>query len=152
LESTLDALSKFSPGSLLEDPRKVDSPIYLVILGVFVLVFALGLVLAIGARRLSRGNRLHGQLLARYGAWGGWLGGVGMLVIGLRYTNVPLFSKRLWTILNVFAVFAVALHLVWYRIRRYPAEIAAYREDERRRRFLPSRTNRPPRRPQARRR
>lgn len=148
----LEALAKISPGALLEDPRRVDSPIYLVFLGVFVLVFVLGLVMAIGAQRLGQGNRLHQQLLGRYGAWGGWLGGVGMIVIGLRYTNVPLFSKRLWTALNVLAVLAVATHVVWYRIRRYPAEIAAYQEEERRRRFLRARTNRPTRRAPSRRR
>ena len=152
MESILEVLSRFSPGSLLEDPRRVESPIYLVFLGIFVLALAAGLVLSIGAGRLSRENRLHRQLLGRYGAWAAWIGGVGILVIGLRYLNVPLFSKRLWTGLNLLAMLAVATHVVWYRIRRYPGEIAAYQEEERRRRLVTARTNRPPRRAQSRRR
>lgn len=150
-ESVLDAVARLSPESLLEDPRRVQSPVYLVLLGVFAAVLLLGLTLAIGSRRLSGGNRLHQRVMQRYGAWAAWLGGFGLVAIGLRYAAVPLLSKRLWSVLDVLAIMGVAAHFVWYRIRGYPREIAEYREEQRRRRFLAlRRPSRPVRRPQRR--
>ena len=138
MEELLAPLAELAPGRLLEDPRTVDSPIYLVLLGVFVVTFLLGLIISLNPPRLSRGNRLHRRILERYGTLAGWLGMVGIIIIGLRYTNVPLFSKRLWTVLDLLAVVAVGVHFIRYRLRVYPGEIAAYREQERRRRFIPT--------------
>ena len=138
MEGLLDLLGQLSPGLLLDDPRSAPGPVYPVLLGVFVVAFIVGLVLTIGSNRLSRGNRLQRRLIGRYGTWAAWLAGAGIVIIGLRYTNVALLSKRLWAALDILAMLAVAAHFVWYRVRRYPAEIAAYREEERKRRFLPS--------------
>lgn len=148
----LAPLSPISPSSLLEEPRKVESPVYLVLLGIFLAAFVMGILLVAEAGRLSRGNRLHQRLIGRYGAWAAWLGGVGMIAIGLRYTQAPMFSKRLWTFLTALAMLAVAMHFAWYRIARYPAALTAYREEERKRRFLPARRPiRPARQPRRRR-
>jgi hypothetical protein len=136
LDPFSQALAEFAPNRLLDDPRSVDSGIYLFILGFFALVFLVGLVLALLPDRLARGNRLHRSLYARYGAWMAWLGGTGLFVIGLRYVNVPLFSKRLWTIVNLIAILAVLVHFIWYRIRRYPDELADYEDEQRRRRHI----------------
>jgi amino acid permease len=136
LDPITEALTEFAPTRLLDDPRSVDSSIYLVIMGFFALVFLVGLVFALMPDRLSRGNRLHRQLFARYGAWAAWLGGAGPFVIGLRYVNVPLFSKRLWTLVNLIAVLAVLVHFLWYRITRYPDDLADYEEEQRRRRHI----------------
>lgn len=138
MEELLEPLAEFAPGRLLEDPRTVDSPIYLVLLGIFVVTFLLGLIISLNPARLARGNRLHRRILERYGTLAGWLGLIGMIVVGLRYTNVPLFSKRLWTVLDLLAVVALCVHFFRYRLRVYPAEIAAYRDEERRRRFIPT--------------
>lgn len=115
---------------------------YLVALAIFALIFLFGAVVSIGANGFSRGSRLRRALLARYGAWAGWLGGAGMLAIALRYTNVPLFSKRLWTFLVGLSLLTLALHFVWYRLFRYPPDLAEERELGRRRRFLPHRSRR----------
>jgi hypothetical protein len=131
-----DPLAGFAPGRLLEDPRTVESPIYLVLLSIFVVAFIAGLIMSLNPERLAGRNRIHRRLLQHYGALIGWIGLIGMIVIGLRYLNVPLFSKPLWTFLNFLALLAVIAHFVRYRLRFYPAEMAAYREEERRRRFV----------------
>jgi hypothetical protein len=77
-------------------------------------------------------------MLELYGQWAAWLGIAGVIIVGLRYANTTLLSKRLWTVLDLLAIGAVAGHLIWYRIRRYPADIAAFREEERKRRYLPT--------------
>jgi hypothetical protein len=141
VESFFDALSEFltqlSPRFILEDPQRVRSPLYLVFLGMFVVSMIAGIVLVVGSRRLSRGNRLHHRIMQRYGTWLGWLGGIGIIVIAVRYADVQLFSKRLWTVLDLFALLAVGIHFILYRVKQYPADLAAYREEERRRRYLP---------------
>lgn len=136
MDIVLEPLGEFAPNRLLDDPRSVDSAIYLVILGFFALVFLVGLVFSLMPDRLARGNRLHRQLFARYGAWAAWLGGAGPFVIALRYVNVPLFSKRIWTVVNLIAILAVVAHFIWYRFARYPDEIADYEEEQRRRRHI----------------
>ena len=141
MDSFFDALgglfSRISPGWLLEDPQKARSAGYLVVVGIFVIALIAGIVMSVGARRLSKGNRLHRRLLQRYGGWLGWLGGVGLLIVALRYADVQLLSKRLWTALDLLALIAVGVYFVVYRVRRYPQELADYREEERKRRFLP---------------
>ncbi len=132
-------LSKLSPGYLFQDPRTgVQSPFYLVALAIFVLVFLGGLIALIFRERISQGNRLHLRIIERYATWAASLGASGILVIVLRYANVPLFSKRIWTVLNVLAVLALFAHFIWYKVKFYPEQIAAYLEEERKRRFLPT--------------
>jgi hypothetical protein len=102
------------------------------------LLFVVGVIAATQATRLSRGNRIHRRMLDLYGQWAAWLGLAGVVIVACRYSNAPLLSKRIWTVIDVVAILAVAGHLIWYRIRRYPAEMAEYREEERRRRYLPN--------------
>ena len=116
----------------------MESNVYLFMLGIFAVAFVVGLVFSIGAERLSRGNLVHRGIFYRYGAWAAWLGGVGMTIIGLRYLNIPAFSKRAWSVIDMIALFGVGLHLIWYSFKQYPSEMADYREEERRRRFLPT--------------
>ncbi len=139
MDEFADLLEKLAPGYLLQDPRTgVGSPVYLVALGIFVVVFLGGLVALLFRERFSQGNRLHLRIIERYATWASSLGGCGIVVILLRYANVPLFSKRIWTVLNLLAVLALLAHFVWYRVKVYPAQLAAYREEERKRRFLPT--------------
>jgi len=136
-----------SPGSLLAEARGGEGPaFYILFLTLFSIVFVAGLVAVFGAGRLSKDNRLHRRLLARYGSWGIWLGLVGLMAVGLRFATVPLFSKRLWSVLDALAIVAVAAHYFWYRRREYAGELSTYVEQERRRRFQPPRRGRTGRR------
>jgi hypothetical protein len=147
MEDVRDMLGPFWPGRLFEEPRAPDSPLYWVVLAIFVAVFIAGLVMWVGARRWSQGNRIHHRIFDLYGQWAAGLGGAGMIIVLLRYAHVPLFSKRLWTFLNLVAILLVAAHYARYRMREYPTELATYLEEERKRRFFPTpRRARPSRR------
>ena len=138
LEALLQLLGHLTPGELLADPRSTPSNAYLVLAGFFALLIAGGTVASRWAERWSRGNRIHRRLFDLYGQWAAWLGLAGLIAVGLRYTNVSLLSKRIWTVLDFAAIVGVAIHLLLYRLRKYPKEIAEYREVERKRRYLPS--------------
>lgn len=139
MESVIEFLAKLSPAFLFEDPRTVQSPAYLGFLGIFIIAFVAGLDTVLFSERLSRGNRLARQVLDRYGRWLAWVGALGILAVGLRYTNVVLFSKRIWTILDFLILLGVLGHLIWYLRLHYPAELAAHQDAERRRKFAPGR-------------
>ena len=142
-----DLLGWLSPGSLLEDPRTREGPAYYAVFGtIFGLSTMGGVVGAIGANRFSRGHRVHRRLIARYAAWAIWLGVLGLIAVGLRATSVLVLSKRLWTMLEVWLMIAVAVHFVWYMRRGYAADLAGYAEQERRRRLAPPRRGRSKRR------
>ena len=136
MDDITQAIAEFAPNRLLEDPHTVDSGIYLFILGFLVLVLLIGLAFSLMPDRFARGNRLHRRLFATYGGWAAWFAGAGLLVIGLRYVNVPLFSKRIWTLLDLAAILAVGAYALWYRIARYPDDRADYLEELRRRRYI----------------
>jgi len=133
-----DLMGRMSPGFLLEDPRRVQSSLYVFFLIIFVAALIAGVVMSVWSRKLSHDNRLHRRLIVRYGNWLGWIGGLGILIIGLRYADVQLFSKRIWTVLDLFALVAVGIHFALYWFKEYPQQRADYIEEERRRRFLPA--------------
>lgn len=139
MEALIEFLAKLSPSFLFEDPRPVQSPLYLAFLGAFIVALVAGLDTVLFSERLSRGNRLARQILDRYGRWLAWVGALGILAVGLRYANVVLFSKRLWTTLDFLLLLGVLGHLIWYLRLHYPAESAAYQDAERRRKFAPGR-------------
>jgi len=137
VDELLQLLGHLTPGELLVDPRSTPSAVYLGLLAFFLIVGVGGTLASVLSSRLARGNRIHQRLLDVYGQWAAWLGFAGVVIVGLRYANVSLLSKRIWTILDLLAIAAVAIHFIVYWVRKYPAEIAAYRDEERKRRYLP---------------
>jgi hypothetical protein len=134
----LDQLYKLSPGYLFSDPRGVHSPLYVPAAILFAIVFLGGVFALLYRERLSAGNRLHRGIIERYATWAASLGAWGLITVLIRYASVPVFSKRAWTVLAVLSVVAVFAHFIWYRVKFYPEQLAAYREEERKRRFLPT--------------
>jgi hypothetical protein len=41
-------------------------------------------------------------------------------------------------VLAVLSIIALFAHFIWYRVKFYPDQLAAYQEEERKRRFLPT--------------
>lgn len=136
MDILLDLWSHIAPAHLLEDRPPVGSPIYLVLLGIFIAVVTLGSVVTLWVGRWAGGNRLHAAILSRYSSAAVWIAGYGILAVALRYTSAIFFAKRLWVFLAVVGLIGLALHLLWYRWAQYPEEAARYREEERRRRYL----------------
>lgn len=136
MEVITEVFSEFAWPRILEDPGRVQSNAYLVLLGLLAVLALIGLVLGLQASSWARGNGLHEQLLRGYGGWLLWLAIVGILAVALRYTGAPFFAKRLWLVLDLLAMTLLALHFLWYRLFRYAADAARYAEEERRRRFL----------------
>jgi hypothetical protein len=137
MNALTDFLQNLSPKFFFEDPQKMRSSLYWVFLAIFLASLIGGIVMSVGSQRFSQGNRLHRALYQRYGAWLGWLGGLGILILIIRYADVVLFSKRIWTVLDLFAILAVGIHYAWYRMKQYPEQLEFYREEERRSRYLP---------------
>lgn len=128
-------LFQLSPAHLFDDPAPAESSLYRDLLFVLGSAAVLGLLLSLRPQLFAGPNLLHQRILRRYGTWLGWIALVGILVIGLRYTNAPFFSKRLWTLLDVLALLLLAGHGVRYRLTQYPDDAAQYEEEEHRRRF-----------------
>jgi hypothetical protein len=132
-----DFLTQLTPKFFLDDPQRVRSNAYIAFLAMFAVSFIAGVAMTVFAKQLSKGNRVHRGILERYGTALGWVGGAGLIIVAVRYADVQLFSKRLWTALDLLALLIVIGHFVHYRIRKYPQDIAEYDEEARRRRYLP---------------
>ena len=126
---------QLSPSHLFEDPSPVTSGIYvdLVFLLAFTMLF--GVLASVRPQLFVRDNTFHQQIMRQYGGWVAWLSGVGVVLIGLRYTNAPFFSKRLWTAADLIALLVVAAHFARYRLSSYGDDLAGYQEEQRRRHF-----------------
>jgi hypothetical protein len=142
VDTLLDILGRISPGHLIEEPRPVISGVYLILAAIFVVVAVVAGILYLRPNLITRENRLLRRIVRVYTAWYFWLGFIGVGLIGLRYLTIPLFSKRIWTVLDVLALLAVTGHIVYYYKRTYQDDLEDFLEAERRRRFMPQ-----PRRP-----
>lgn len=137
---------RLNPAHLLEDSGPVESTAYSGLAILLALATLAGLLLSLRPHLVAGANHFHEQLARRYGGWLAWLGGAGLLAIGLRYTSAPFFSKRIWLLLDLVGLAAIFAHLAWYRFARYRLELARS-EEERRRRVRPAtrpRRGRPP--------
>lgn len=134
---------RLNPAHVLEDPGVVESIAYVDLLALFGLFTVVGLLLSTRPHLLVGQEPFRQQLTRRYGAWLAWLGGAGLLAIGLRYTAAPFFSKRIWLILNLLGIGVLAAHFLWYRFTRYSHDLAQQAEDERHRRSRSTAAGRP---------
>ena len=147
-----DLLGSLSPAHLFEDPRPVQSPVYIGIAVVLALLSVVGVVPYFRPQLLSRGNGFHAGLMREYGGWLLWLAITGLVTVLLRYASVPFFSKRLWLAADLASLLALGGYFAWYRVTRYQADRAAYEEAQHQRRFRLAATPKPRRARAARRR
>jgi hypothetical protein len=69
--------------------------------------------------------------------WGIALQLIGLVILGLRVTDFPLLSLRIWMTLHLIAELAAAGYLVWWMQTWYPQEAAEFEWQERKRDYLP---------------
>lgn len=69
--------------------------------------------------------------------WGVGLQLLGLLLLWLRQLNVPIISMRILLYAGLIAQVYAAAYLWWWVKRRYPARLAAYEWEERKRAYLP---------------
>jgi hypothetical protein len=69
--------------------------------------------------------------------WGAGLQLLGLLLLWLRQLNTPIISMRILLYAGLIAQVYAAVYLWWWVKRHYPARLAAYEWEERRRAYLP---------------
>ena len=129
----------FSPGLWFADPRGSSLAPFYVLLGViFGLLLVGGLLVYALAPRLVKRHRVRAELLRRLATALAIVGGVGLFWIAARGLGAPLFARPLWLWFTIIAFFVVVGYAVYYWRQRYPVEMRAWEERERRRRWMPA--------------
>jgi hypothetical protein len=129
----------YSPGLWFADPRGTTlAPFYLVLGALFALLLVGGLLAYAFAPRLAKQHRLRADLLRRLTTALAIVGAFGCFWILARSLAIPLFARPLWLWLTLFALVAVVAYALQYWRTRYPAEMRAWAERERRRRWMPA--------------
>lgn len=129
----------YSPGQWFSDPYvAIMPPFYVALTALFAVLVVGGLVLYSLAPRLFHGHALRVRLTRQLVIWLAVLGGLGLLWMGARALALPLFAKPLWLWLTLLTLAGVIGYAGYYWRRRYPQELSAWEERERRRRWMPT--------------
>jgi hypothetical protein len=86
---------------------------------------------------LNARHGLKNRVARRIRYWGGGLQLLGVLLLGLRLVNWPVLSMRLLLYAHLVAEVAAAGYLLWWLSTRFPARLAAYEWEEKKRAYLP---------------
>jgi hypothetical protein len=128
-----------NPTQWFWDPRPGPPSTFLLVLGdLFLLLLLAALALYALAPRLVGGHRLRTELLRRLATALAIIGALGGLWGLARALGSPLMAKPLWLWLIVFALVGVVAYAIYYWRTRYPSELQAWDERERRRRWAPA--------------
>jgi hypothetical protein len=128
-----------TPSQWLSDPYQGSTqPFYLVLADVFGLLLVLGLIAYVFAPRLMRRHRVRQRLFRQLMGWLATIGALGLFWTVARLVGAPLFARPLWLWLTLIGLIAVLAYHAYYWRRRYPAEVNAYEEQLRRRRWMPA--------------
>jgi hypothetical protein len=129
----------FSPGQWFSDPRVASAPTFYILLAdLFGLLLVGGLIVYVLAPRLTKGHRLRTELLRRLVTALAIVGACGLFWVGARALALPLFAKPLLLWFTLVGLFCVLGYAAYYWRRRYPAELTAWDERARRRRWMPA--------------
>src|SRR5438093_1261013 len=108
-----------------------------VLFGAFV-ALALGIALLAAVMYEVNARHLLNRTLARnVFFWGAGLQLLGLLLLGLRLANIPILSMRILLYAFLIGEVGAAAYLWWWVKSRYPARLAAYEWEERKRAYLP---------------
>jgi hypothetical protein len=146
----VEIFERLLPGYWWTDPTDViGGPLWIVFAVLVALSFVAGITLWLLAPRIAPMHSLHRRLIVRAAKWTVGMAVVGLFLLLFRWQLVPFLSKRLWIFLWFAALFGLAFSTQRYRRLTYARDLAAWNDDERRRRYLPkpgSSSSRPRRR------
>jgi hypothetical protein len=136
--SVVEIFERLLPSYWWTDPTDaIDGPgwiVFAVLLGV---AFIAGVTFWLLAPNLAPRNSLHRRLIARAAKWTVGLATTGLFLLLFRWQLTPFLSKRLWLFLWILSVIGAVAYGERYRRTGYGADLAAWNDNERRRRYLP---------------
>ncbi len=106
----------------------------------FLAVFALGLLVTVvannRARQIFPNHRLHRETLHKitYRAMWGWV--TGLAFFGFRLMGLNFLGWRLWEYVSALAALGCIAYTAWWLRAKYPARVAAFEKERRRRAYL----------------
>lgn len=106
----------------------------------FLAFFGLGLLVTVlinnRTRKIFPDNRLHRETLHKitYRAMWGWV--TGLVFFGCRVLGLNFLGWRLWQYVCVLAALAGMAYTAWWLRARYPARVARFRKEQRRKAYL----------------
>lgn len=112
------------------------SSAYLVLVALFLALFAGSAATFAFSRSLFRGNLLHHRLARRFCAYGLVVGAIGLILLAARYLGMNGLQARIFLVFAVLAAVALFGYLAWFTRSRYPSELAAYLETKKRESFV----------------
>ncbi|HZR98599.1 MAG TPA: hypothetical protein VFE37_07835 [Chloroflexota bacterium] len=127
------------PSLWLTDPAQGSTALfYLLLADLFALLLIGGLIAYALAPRLMKRHRIRIRLFRQLMGWLAAIGALGAFWTLARMLGAPLFARPLWLYVTFIALLVVLGYHAYYWRRRYPAEISAYEEQVRRRRWMPT--------------
>lgn len=137
-QQAMEILERLLPGYWWTDPSDaIGGPLwaaFAVLLGVMLVA---GVAVWLLAPRLAPHHSLHRRLIVRAAHWVVGFAVSGLFLLLFRWQQTPFLSKRLWLFVWLAALAAAIMLAQRYRTRTYPTALAAWNDDERRRRYLP---------------
>ena len=134
----MEIFERLLPSYWWTDPgTPVDGPVPTAIAIVLGLAFVASVTVWLLAPRIAPDNRVFRRLVIRVAKWTLAMSALGLFLLLFRWQVVPFFSKRLWTVLWVLGALGGVAYLTYYWRRVYPLRVAAWADNERRRRYLP---------------
>jgi formate hydrogenlyase subunit 3/multisubunit Na+/H+ antiporter MnhD subunit len=130
--------SRFSPTHWFADVREpIDHPAYAVLAAMLVVALFVSIFMLVISRDTMGGHRAKQRQLRRVATAVAWLAGIGLVILFFRWQPVPVFSKRIWFYSWIMAALGTAGFFAHDYRKRYPARLAAFEADQRRRQYMP---------------
>jgi 4-hydroxybenzoate polyprenyltransferase len=117
-------------------------PQSLILVAFFILWTVASIYLYRFRRRIFARNGALIGVATRFGGWAITIGVIGLLLLAVRYAGIPYLDMRFLLYLTVLAAVAFLGFVAFYLRQRYPAQLAAVRAHEVRRRYAPDRKKR----------
>ena len=134
----MEIFERLLPSYWWTDPTDaIAGPAWIVFAVLLALAFIAAVTVWLLAPRLAPMHSLHRRLIARAAKWTVGLSTTGLFLLLFRWQLTPFLSKRLWLFLWILAVVGVVAYAQRYRRTTYPDDLAAWNDNERRRRYLP---------------